>query len=177
LNDTLLTLQPSSVLLPGYEYQYVIGDITDLVTEDAINLNDNSPVFSVKSQTNFDISDLAFPVQVGDVQTCRGSHTHSVVSGPSSDGKILVYNSGTSRIRDQEELETCFDSTPGDTRTSLFRIDVIEIPLDDPSKARIIDSPTVFADSETGSLAGLLTINDSLIDSHPGVESNAIILM
>ena len=103
----------------------------------------------------FDISDLAFPVQVGAVQTCRGSHTHSVVSGPSSDGKILVYNSGTSRIRDQEELETCFDSTPGDTRTSLFRIDVIEIPLDDPSKARIIDSPTVFADSETGSLAGL----------------------
>ena len=52
-------------------------------------------------------------------------------------------------------METCFDSTPGDTRTSLFRIDVIEIPLDDPSKARIIDSPTVFADSETGSLAGL----------------------
>ena len=103
----------------------------------------------------FDISDLAFPVQVGAVQTCRGSHTHSVVSGPSSDGKILVYNSGTSRIRDQEELETCFDSTPGDTRTSLFRIDVIEIPLDDPSKARIIASPTVFADSETGSLAGL----------------------
>ena len=103
----------------------------------------------------FDISDLAFPVQVGAVQTCRGSHTHSVVSGPSSDGKILVYNSGTSRIRDQEELETCFDSTPGDTRTSLFRIDVIEIPLDDPSKAKIIDSPTVFADSETGSLAGL----------------------
>ena len=94
-------------------------------------------------------------MQVGAVQTCRGSHTHSVVSGPSSDGKILVYNSGTSRIRDQEELETCFDSTPGDTRTSLFRIDEIEIPLDDPSKARIIDSPTVFADSETGSLAGL----------------------
>ena len=43
----------------------------------------------------FDISDLAFPVQVGAVQTCRGSHTHSVVSGPSSDGKIfcLLYTS------------------------------------------------------------------------------------
>ena len=103
----------------------------------------------------FDISNLEFPIQVGAVQTCRGSHTHSVVSGPTDDGAILVYNSGTSRIRDQEELDGCVDSTPGDTQTSLFRIDVIEIPINEPSKAKIIDSPTVFADAETGSLAGL----------------------
>ena len=103
----------------------------------------------------FDISDLARPIQVGQVQTCRGSHTHSVVSGPGEDGKIIVYNSGTSSIRDQEELEGCFGDTPGDDRTALFRIDVIEIPVDDPSKARIVDSPAVFADPETGRLAGL----------------------
>ncbi len=103
----------------------------------------------------FDISDLARPVQVGQVQTCRGSHTHSIVSGPGDDGKIIVYNSGTSRIRDNEELESCFGATPGDERTALFRIDVIEIPVDDPSKSRIVDSPAVFADPETGRLAGL----------------------
>ncbi len=103
----------------------------------------------------FDISDLSRPIQVGQVQTCRGSHTHSVVSGPGRDGKIIVYNSGTSRIRDNEELDTCYGSTPGDDRTALFRIDVIEIPVDDPSKSRIIDSPAVFADPETGRLAGL----------------------
>ena len=103
----------------------------------------------------FDISDLARPVQVGQVQTCRGSHTHSIVSGPGDDGKIIVYNSGTSRIRDNEELETCFGDIPGDERTALFRIDVIEIPVDDPSKSRIVDSPAVFADPETGRLAGL----------------------
>jgi uncharacterized protein (DUF305 family) len=103
----------------------------------------------------FDISDLIRPKQVGAVQTCRGSHTHSVVSGPGEDGKIIVYNSGTSTVRKQEEMESCFDEKPGDERTALFRIDVIEIPVDDPGKARIVDSPAVFADPETGVIAGL----------------------
>jgi uncharacterized protein (DUF305 family) len=103
----------------------------------------------------FDISDLTRPVQVGAVQTCRGSHTHSVVSGPGEHGKIIVYNSGTSSVREEEELEGCIDESPGDDRTALFRIDVIEIPVDNPAVARIVDSPTVFADPETGILAGL----------------------
>ncbi|MDH5311369.1 MAG: DUF305 domain-containing protein [Gammaproteobacteria bacterium] len=103
----------------------------------------------------FDISDMTRPVQVGQVQTCRGSHTHSVVSGPDKDGKIIVYNSGTSSVRDEDELEGCIGEVPGDERTAMFRIDVIEIPVDDPSKARIVDSPAVFADPETGVMAGL----------------------
>ena len=103
----------------------------------------------------FDISDLSRPVQVGQVQTCRGSHTHSVVSGPGEDGKIIVFNSGTSSVRDGEELEGCVGDIAGDERTALFRIDVIEIPVEDPSKARIVSSPAVFADPQTGRLAGL----------------------
>ena len=103
----------------------------------------------------FDISDPEMPIQVGAVQTCRGSHTHSVVDGPDKDGKIIVFNSGTSSIRDQEEMEECFENIPGDDRTALFRIDVIEIPVNQPSNSRIIDSPTVFADKETGVIAGL----------------------
>ena len=102
-----------------------------------------------------DISDLTRPLQVGAVQTCRGSHTHSVVSGPGEDGKIIVYNSGITAVREEEELEGCFDETPGDDRTALFRIDVIEIPIDRPDEARIVASPTVFADPEEGRLAGL----------------------
>ncbi|MEM9532599.1 MAG: DUF305 domain-containing protein [Pseudomonadota bacterium] len=103
----------------------------------------------------FDISDLTSPKQVGLVQTCRGSHTHSVVSGPGEDGKIIVYNSGTSSIREQDEMASCFDEKPGDERTALFRVDVIEIPVDDPASARIVDSPAVFADAETGVVSGL----------------------
>ncbi|MEM9760332.1 MAG: DUF305 domain-containing protein, partial [Pseudomonadota bacterium] len=43
----------------------------------------------------------------------------------------------------------------GDDRTALFRIDVIEIPVDDPAGSRIVRSPTVFADPKTGQIAGL----------------------
>ena len=103
----------------------------------------------------FDISNPERPMQVGQVQTCRGSHTHSVVSGPGADGTIIVYNSGTSAIRSEQELPGCVGDIPGDERTALFRIDVIEIPVADPSRARIVDSPAVFADPETGRLAGL----------------------
>jgi uncharacterized protein (DUF305 family) len=101
----------------------------------------------------FDISDPTKPMQVGQVQTCRGSHTHSVVS--SDEDRIIVYNSGTSSVREEEELAGCIGAVPGDSRTALFRIDVIEIPIADPSKSRIIDSPAVFADPETGVLGGL----------------------
>ena len=101
----------------------------------------------------FDISDPARPLQVGQVQTCRGSHTHSVVDA--NDERIVVYNSGTSSVRDEDELAGCFDESPGDDRTALFRIDVIEIPVKDPGRARIVHSPTVFADPETGQIAGL----------------------
>jgi uncharacterized protein (DUF305 family) len=102
----------------------------------------------------FDISDVTRPRQVGQVQTCRGSHTHSVVKGPEGDGRILVYNSGTSGVRKTEELAGCIDGS-GDLRTALFRIDIIEIPVANPAAARIIASPAVFADEQSGSLAGL----------------------
>lgn len=101
----------------------------------------------------FDISDLARPRQVGAVQTCRGSHTHSIVSA--DDTRIILYNSGTAGIREEEELAGCIGEIPGDTRTALFSVDVIEIPLAEPSKARIVKSPRVFADTATGEIAGL----------------------
>jgi uncharacterized protein (DUF305 family) len=103
----------------------------------------------------FDISNPAQPRQVGQVQTCRGSHTHSVVSGDGRTGSVIVYVSGTSGVRDERELAGCVGDVPGDPRTALFRIDVVEIPVADPSKARIIDSPRVFADTATGNVAGL----------------------
>jgi len=98
----------------------------------------------------FDISDLARPRQVGQVQTCRGSHTHSVVSAGKD--RVIVYNSGTSYVRDERELVGCVD-TQGDDRTALFSIDVIDIPIADPARARIVERPRVFA--ANGQIAGL----------------------
>ncbi|MFU8878215.1 MAG: LVIVD repeat-containing protein, partial [Wenzhouxiangellaceae bacterium] len=121
----------------------------------------------------FDISDISMPMQVGAVQTCRGSHTHTVVAGPGEDGRLIVYNSGTASVRDEEELEGCIDESPWkDERTALFRIDVIEIPVDRPWDARIIDSPAVFADPETGALAGLWEGGDHGDESQETNETN-----
>jgi uncharacterized protein (DUF305 family) len=97
----------------------------------------------------FDISDVTRPRQVGQVQTCRGSHTHSIVSA--DDQRLVVYNSGTSYVRDDRELPGCFQR--GGDNTALFSIDVIEIPLADPAAARIVDSPRIFA--QDGRIAGL----------------------
>ena len=117
----------------------------------------------------FDISDLTAVRQVGQVQTCRGSHTHSIVSA--DDEKLIVYNSGTSRVRKQEELERCIDIS-SDSRTALFSIDVIEIPRADPSKARITSSPRVFADNETGEIAGLWKGGKSSDDAQDTRQTN-----
>jgi len=154
----------SSVVCPGGQGDVsIVGDILIMSVEqtrarvdcglDGISEDVSADRF--QGLRIFDISDLASPKQVGQVQTCRGSHTHSVVAGPGKDGKIIVYNSGTSAVRDAEELPGCVDETPGDERTALFRIDVIEIPIDDPSKSRIVGSPSVFADAASGALAGL----------------------
>jgi hypothetical protein len=98
----------------------------------------------------FDISDITQPRQVGQVQTCRGSHTHSVVDADPN--RIVVYVSGTSYVRNSEELAGCVD-IQGDDRTARFSIDVIEIPVASPAAARIIDRPRVFA--AAGQIAGL----------------------
>ena len=164
LQDDGLPELLSSVVCPGGQGDVsLIGDLLILSVEQTRGrvdcglggINEDVSLERFRGLRIFDLSDLTRPVQVGQVQTCRGSHTHSVVSGPDENGNIIVFNSGTSSIREGEELAGCVDETPGDNRTALFRIDVIEIPVDDPASARIIGSPAVFADAETGNLAGL----------------------
>ncbi len=104
----------------------------------------------------FDVSDFTAPMQVAAVQTCRGSHTHTVVSDGAEDGNIYVYVSGTSRVRDDEELAGCSSDSPfEDENSALFRIEVIEIPEDNPGAAQIVNRPFIFSDPDSGTLAGL----------------------
>ena len=105
----------------------------------------------------FDVSDFTRPTQVAAVQTCRGSHTHTVVSDPTTtSGNIYVYVSGTSAARDDEELAGCSNDSPfEDENSALFRIEVIEIPAQNPAAARIVNRPFIFADPDNGTLAGL----------------------
>ena len=104
----------------------------------------------------FDIGDLRMPRQVAAVQTCRGSHTHTVVTDPDDEGNVYVYGSGTNSVRAGEELDGCSDESPAENPdTALYRIDVIRIPLARPEDAAVVSRPFVFRDSETGAAAGL----------------------
>lgn len=104
----------------------------------------------------FDISDIQNPKQVGAVQTCRGSHTHTIVEDPKDKNNVYVYVSGTSFVRPGEELAGCSDGRPTENpNTALFRIDVIKVPVAAPQNARIVSSPRVFMDARTGAFNGL----------------------
>jgi hypothetical protein len=102
----------------------------------------------------FDITDLNKPKQVAAVQTCRGSHTHTLVPDVKDKSRIFVYNSGTGAVRPGEELAGC-SGNQEDPNTSLFSIDVIEVPLSAPETARIVNQPRIFMDEKTGALGGL----------------------
>jgi hypothetical protein len=104
----------------------------------------------------FDISDIRNPKQVAAVQTCRGSHTHTLVVDPHDQENVYLYISGTSFVRPADELAGCSGDTPAkDPNTSLFRIDVIKVPVATPEQAKVVSSPRVFIDPRTGALNGL----------------------
>ncbi len=93
----------------------------------------------------FDISNMASPKYVGNVQTCRGSHTHTVVADPRDKDNVYIYVSGSSRVRSADELPGCADGPIDDPNTARFRLEVIKVPLADPGKAAIVSSPRIFS--------------------------------
>ena len=104
----------------------------------------------------FDISDIKNPKQVAAVQTCRGSHTHTLVLDPSDQKNVYIYVSGTSFVRQADELPGCSGEKPDkDPNTALFRIDVIKVPVAAPQEAKVVSSPRLFIDGRTGALNGL----------------------
>src|SRR5499426_3954951 len=86
----------------------------------------------------FDISDVAHPKLVTSVQTCRGSHTHTVVTQPGDKDNVYIYVSGTSSVRPSEELKGCQDGGRDDPNSARFRLEVIKVPLAKPSTAAIV---------------------------------------
>lgn len=104
----------------------------------------------------FDISNIRNPKQIAAVQTCRGSHTHTLVVDPKDKNNVYIYVSGTSFVRQSEELPGCSAEAPDkDPNTSLFRIEVIKVPLAAPQNAKVVSSPRVFMDARTGALNAL----------------------
>ena len=173
----------SSVVCPGGQGDVsIVGDLLILSVEQTrgrldCGLQGVAEVHSAERFRGiriFDVSDFTLPVQVGAVQTCRGSHTHTVVTDPDDEGNIYVYGSGTSRVRPEEEMDSCTDDSPFENpETALFRIDVIRIPVENPGDAEIVNRPYVFSDPESGVIAGLWEGGDHGDGTQRTSETNA----
>jgi hypothetical protein len=92
----------------------------------------------------FDIADVKHPKLVTSVQTCRGSHTHTVVTQPGDNDNVYIYVSGTAGVRSAEEVPGCTDGGIDDPNTARFRLEVIKVPLAAPERAAIVSSPRIF---------------------------------
>jgi len=95
----------------------------------------------------FDITDIRSPKYITNVQTCRGSHTHTVLEDPKDKDNVYIYVSGSAPVRPAEEMPGCSSALPADDPNSaLFRIEVIRVPLANPEQAAIVSSPRIFND-------------------------------
>jgi hypothetical protein len=92
----------------------------------------------------FDITDVKNPKLVSSVQTCRGSHTHTVVTQPGDRNNVYIYVSGTAGVRPGDELQGCKDGPRDDPNSSRFRLEVIKVPLAKPAAAAVVSSPRIF---------------------------------
>ena len=98
----------------------------------------------------FDATDITNPKYITNVQTCRGSHTHTVVSDPKDAANVYIYVSGSAGVRSPNELPGCSGMAPDqDPNSALFRIEVIKVPLAHPEQAAIVSSPRIFNDLTT----------------------------
>ena len=121
----------------------------------------------------FDISNVNRPRQVAAVQTCRGSHTHTLVPDARDAGKVYVYVQGTSGVRPAAELSGCSArNSTEDPNTSYFRIEVIEVPLARPQDARIVNTPRIFANAQTGAINGLNQGGRQTADAQQTAQTN-----
>jgi LVIVD repeat len=113
----------------------------------------------------FDIADMQNPKYIANVQTCRGSHTHTVLEDPNDHENVYIYVSGSAPVRPSEELEGCSGAQPSDDPNSaLFRIEVIRVPLANPAAAAIVSSPRIFNDLVAPASHGLAPADQAAID-------------
>jgi hypothetical protein len=103
----------------------------------------------------FDISDLDHPSRVANIQTCRGSHTHTLLVDPRDHDNVFVYVSGVAGVRPSEELAGCVRTAPDqDPNSALFRIEIIKVPLAHPDQAAIVNSPHILNELAAVSMHG-----------------------
>jgi hypothetical protein len=110
------------------------GGVKDVVSKDR-----------VRGVRIFDLTDIRKPKLVANVQTCRGSHTHTVLEDPKDKDNVYIYVSGSSGIRPAGELAECVSAPSGDANSSRLRIEIIKVPLANPAAAAVVGRANIFA--------------------------------
>jgi hypothetical protein len=126
----------------------------------------------------YDITDIVHPKHVADVQTCRGSHTHSLLVDPRDPDDVYIYVSGAAHVRSPNELSGCAATEPSDDpHSALFRIEIIKVPLLHPDQAAIVSSPRIFAELTTARRHGGTVAERATIAEAKGHGAFTIVLL
>src|SRR5918992_835851 len=163
----------ATVICPGFQGDLsVYGNLLFMSVEDAnakVNCSTDSTQPQFRGVRIFDISNISNPQQVAGVQTCRGSHTHTLVEDDSDPSSVYIYVSGTSSVRTPAQMASCdgnqFPTPPTGDNPSRWRIEVIKVPVAAPQNAEIVNEPRLFRDEQTGALDGLQ--NAPQTENHP----------
>ncbi len=160
VSDPAAPVNVTNVVCPGGQGDLSVhGDLLFMSVEESRARVDcgTDPTVGTRFQgvRIFDISDISNPVQVAAVQTCRGSHTHSILDDPDDSENLYVYVSGTAGVRPATTLEGCNNDPATGTNPSRWRIEVIKVPLAAPETAAVVGGPRLFTDPATGAIDGL----------------------
>ena len=129
----------------------IYGNLLFLSAEGGGNRNDcgkggvENPRDHMAGVRIYDVSNPASPRLVKNVQTCKGSHTHTIVPHPRDRNVIYIYVSGSQDARPDSIVPGCRNGDdPADETNSLFRLDVIKVPLKNPERAEVVTGARIF---------------------------------
>jgi hypothetical protein len=133
----------------------IIGNLLFVSAEGAGNRNDcgkggvQDPKDHMTGIRIYDVSNPSAPKLIKNVQTCKGSHTHTVIPSPTDKKIVYIYVSGQQAARPETELAGCKNGTdPADPTNSLYQLDIIKVPLDHPEQAAVIPGARIFTGLE-----------------------------
>ena len=129
----------------------IVGNLLFLSAEGAGNRNDcgkggvHDPRDHMAGVRIYDVSNPRAPRLIKNVQTCKGSHTHTVIPSPTDARIVYLYVSGQQAARPATELAGCNNGTdPADPANSLYQLDIIKVPLAHPEQAAVIPGARIF---------------------------------
>lgn len=129
----------------------IYGNLLFLSAEGPGNRNDcgdggvQDPKDHMAGVRIFDVSNPKAPKLIKNVQTCKGSHTHTLVPSRTNKNIIYLYVSGQQGARPETELAGCKNGNdPADKTNSLYQLDIIKVPLDNPERAEVIPGARIF---------------------------------